>query len=70
MGMWELDDLAGNGDLADGLGVGKATVANWTVRYPDFPKPLIHLAAGPVWSRSQVKAWHDSRDWKSGRRKA
>ncbi len=64
---WRLEDLAATGDLAQDLGVSKATVSNWTVRYADFPQPLVELSTGPVYSRWQVRQWHDSRDWTTGR---
>jgi chromosome partitioning protein len=38
--------------------VSRQVVANWRARAPqDFPKPLAELAAGPVFRRSQVRAW-------------
>lgn len=64
---WHLEDLAGIGDLAQDLGVGKAAVSNWTSRYPDFPAPLVTLSTGPVYSRWQVRQWHDSRSWRADR---
>jgi len=60
---WDLDDLAGAGDLARLLGVSRATFCNWQKRYPDFPKPLVRLAAGPVFSREQVLKWHAQWTW-------
>ncbi|MFG3710835.1 hypothetical protein [Micromonospora sp. NPDC047730] len=64
---WHLEDLAALGDLASEFGVGNATVSNWTTRYPDFPRPLLELSTGPVYSRWQVRQWHDGRTWKASR---
>lgn len=63
---WALEDLAATGDLAAEFGVGKAAISNWITRYPDFPRPLITLSTGPVYSRHQVRQWHDSRGWQPG----
>lgn len=54
---WPLDDLAGVSELADQHEVGRAAVCNWAERYPDFPAPLLTLAAGRIYSRQQVAAW-------------
>ena len=69
---WHLEDLAGVGDLADEFGVRNSTIVNWRSRYPGFPAPLVTLSGGPVWSRWQVRQWHDSRDWdlSNGKHKA
>jgi hypothetical protein len=58
---WPLDDLAGVAEIAEALGVGKAAVANWAVRYSTFPQPLVVLAGGPVYSLAQVVAWDSQR---------
>jgi hypothetical protein len=58
---WLLTDLAATGDLADEYKVGRATISNWTVRYPDFPAPVIELSTGPAWSRWQVRQWRKRR---------
>lgn len=55
--MWELDDLAGNSDLADEYGVTRATICNWSTRYPEFPRPVTVIGGRPVWSRAQVAQW-------------
>lgn len=52
VGMWELADPAAE------YRVGKSTVSNWPVRYPDFPRPLVTLSTGPVFSRQQVREWY------------
>lgn len=60
---WDLEDLAGLGDLAAIHGVSKATASNWLARFDDFPRPLVTLSTGPVYSRRQVAAWYQARDW-------
>jgi chromosome partitioning protein len=37
--------------------VTRAAVANWRVRFKDFPVPIAELGAGPVFRRDQVIAW-------------
>lgn len=64
---WELADLAAVGDLAVEYSVGKSTISNWAGRYDDFPAPLVTLSSGPVYSRRQVRRWHDVRQWMPGR---
>lgn len=65
----ELADLAATGDLAADLGVTNAAVCNWSKRFPDFPRPLVTLSTGPVYSRAQVRRWHDGRSWQPGHRR-
>jgi len=63
--LWDLDDLAGVGELAAFFGVSRATPVNWAARYDDFPEPLKVMAAGPLYSRVQVVAW-TRRKWPGG----
>ncbi|PZG06284.1 hypothetical protein C1I95_32140 [Micromonospora craterilacus] len=64
---WRLDDLAATGDLAKEHGVHNSTIVSWSTRYADFPAPLRILSTGPVYSKEQVKRWHDGRTWLPGR---
>jgi len=64
MRMWDLDDLAGIGDLARSSGVGLTAASKWRTA-DDFPAPLVALSTGPVYSRSQVAAWQE-RNWPDG----
>jgi len=64
---WALADMAGNVDLAKKYDVLPATVANWKVRYPDFPAPLTHISGAPVFSFKQVAKWYKTKDWKKGK---
>ena len=41
--------------------VTKQAVANWRVRYDDFPKPVQTLQSGPVWDAEVIKAWLDAK---------
>jgi DNA-binding transcriptional regulator YhcF (GntR family) len=75
MRLWDLDDLAGLGDLARERGISTQAAAGWPVRYPDFPQPLAILSTGAVYSRTQVETWHRHRwpddapgSWKTRRR--
>ncbi|MFC4056081.1 N-6 DNA methylase [Actinomadura syzygii] len=38
-------------------GVGRAAVANWRRRYPEFPKPIGGTPHSPTFSRAEVEAW-------------
>jgi chromosome partitioning protein len=51
------DDLVGINEIADIAGVSRQAVANWRVRFADFPKPHTELKAGPVFRTRQIKAW-------------
>lgn len=59
MRTWDLDDLAGLGDLAREWGVGSTAVANLRSRHDDFPAPLLTLSTGPVYSRAQLRQWRE-----------
>jgi chromosome partitioning protein len=51
------DDLVGINEIAELAKVSRQAVANWRSRLADFPRPLVDLASGPVFQRSQVRAW-------------
>lgn len=51
------DDLVGINEIAEFAKVSRQAVANWRVRFPDFPKPIADLRAGPVFRATQVRAW-------------
>jgi chromosome partitioning protein len=51
------DELVGINEIAVMAKVSKQAVANWRARSPEFPKPIADLASGPVFRRSQVRAW-------------
>ena len=50
-------ELVGINEIADMAGVSRQAVANWRVRFANFPRPVAELRSGPVFSRSQVRAW-------------
>jgi chromosome partitioning protein len=37
--------------------VSRQAVANWRIRYEDFPKPVETLQSGPVWDADQMQDW-------------
>src|SRR6476620_6358098 len=51
------NDLVGINEIAEMAKTSRQVVANWRARMADFPKPLVSLASGPVFQRSQVRAW-------------
>jgi len=51
------DDLVGINEIAEMARVSRQAVANWRARMSDFPKPIVDLASGPVFRRSQVRTW-------------
>jgi predicted DNA-binding transcriptional regulator AlpA len=48
--------LVGVAEVAALLGVTKQRVTQLAEK-PDFPKPTVRLAAGPIWERADVEAW-------------
>jgi hypothetical protein len=59
-------DIVGINEIATMAGVTSQAVANWRSRASDFPQPLSDLAAGPVFRRSQVRAWLQRNNRKLG----
>lgn len=51
------DELVGINEISLMANVSKQAVANWRVRASDFPRPVIELASGPIFRRSQIRAW-------------
>jgi chromosome partitioning protein len=49
--------LVGINEIASFANVSRQAVANWRVRFRDFPKPVVNLKAGPVFRATQVRAW-------------
>ncbi len=50
-------ELVGINEIATMAGVTSQAVTNWRTRSTDFPLPLSELASGPVFRKSQVRAW-------------
>jgi predicted DNA-binding transcriptional regulator AlpA len=53
-----VDQLVGAAEIAERLGVKRATVVHdWRRRHPEFPQPVATLSAGLVWAWPDVAAW-------------
>ena len=50
-------DLVGINEIATMAGVSSQAVTNWRSRAADFPHPLSVLASGPVFRKTQIRAW-------------
>jgi chromosome partitioning protein len=50
-------DLVGIQEIAEMAGVTRSAVANWRTRFKKFPVPIVELASGPVFQRSDVRRW-------------
>ncbi len=50
-------DLIGLFEVAELAGVTPPAVANWRKRCSDFPKPLADLKSGPVFRKTDIRAW-------------
>lgn len=55
-------DHLGVSDIARLAGVTKSAVANWRVRYDDFPEPVEIVSSGPVYDRGAVAEWLTRRE--------
>ena len=51
------EEILGINEIATMAGVTSQAVTNWRARAADFPKPISDLASGPVFRRSQIRAW-------------
>ena len=52
----EHDEMTGAA-IARLAGVGRAAVANWRRRYPEFPKPVGGSPTSPTFAKTEVEAW-------------
>lgn len=50
-------DLVSVAEIAERSGRSSNTIQSWRRRHEDFPAPVATLAAGPVWSWSDVEPW-------------
>ncbi len=50
-------EFLGIHEIAALASVSRAAVTNWRSRYSDFPEPVAHLRAGPVFRHDQVIEW-------------
>lgn len=54
----DLDDLVGSVEIAQRMGVKDHNVVNtWRRRHADFPRPILTLRLGRIWSWSEVERW-------------
>lgn len=51
------DDWVGINEIAEMATVSSQAVSNWRSRLPDFPQPVAVLKSGPIFQRSQIRAW-------------
>lgn len=53
------DELVNGLGIAERVGVSKAAVGNWRLRYADFPQPLElpGVVGVPLWHWPTVSAW-------------
>jgi predicted DNA-binding transcriptional regulator AlpA len=54
------EDLVGVSEIAAMFDVAKNTAWRWSQR-EDFPGPEARLSSGPIWKRTDVKAWGKQR---------
>ena len=59
-------DLLGVAEMADRFGVSRQRIHTLRKR-PDFPAPVVELAAGPIWLRAAAEAFLQIWDRKPGR---
>lgn len=59
-----LDDLVGQKEIADELGISRSLLSMWLQRHDDFPEPVLTLSAGRFWLLSDIKAWDAKRETK------
>lgn len=53
----EVEDLVSAVEIAERLDRSRNIVHNWLRRYPSFPRPIVRLAIGHLWSWKAVEAW-------------
>ncbi len=54
----DVDDLVGAAEIAQRLGVRRASlVHDWQRRYDDFPEPVLRLSVGLIWYWPEVERW-------------
>lgn len=61
-------DLVSIAEIAARSGHPVNTIQSWRRRHPDFPAPVVRLAAGPVWTWASVGGWIDGRVSRQGDR--
>lgn len=61
-------DLIGTAEIAVEKGVSKQAVCNWRSRHADFPRPIISLTCGDLFSRREVNDWYRNHAWRAASR--
>lgn len=52
-----VDELVGPVEVAELLQVKVNTIAQWRLRFPDFPEPVTVISGTRIWRRGQIEAW-------------
>jgi len=52
-----VDELVGPVEVAELLQVKVNTIAQWRLRFPDFPEPVAVISGTRIWRRGQIEAW-------------
>lgn len=55
------DDLVSVAEIARRSARPISTIQSWRRRHASFPRPIVELAAGPVWTWGDVAGWIDGR---------
>jgi predicted DNA-binding transcriptional regulator AlpA len=63
-----MPDLVGAGEVCELLGVSRQRLHQIRHEKADFPKPIVELAAGPLWTRPAIESWASTWDRRPGRR--
>ncbi len=62
------DELWTKSDIANYFMCSPARVQNWSIRYDDFPMPVIKKARGSIYLKSEIKDFIESKKFKSVRK--
>ena len=52
-----VDELVGPVEVAELLQVKVNTIAQWRLRFPDFPEPVKVISGTRIWRRGQIESW-------------
>lgn len=58
----KVSDLIGRQEAAEILGVVPQHINNLLHRKPSFPRPLVTLRSGMIFSRAEIEAWARGRE--------
>lgn len=51
--------LLGTAEAAEFLGIKKQNFVTRIAKRKDFPRPIVRLKMGPIWSEEGIKAWKE-----------